>query len=64
MKVIRVTPKDLRAGDKISGHESGWLTVKKVESNCLYIVVTVDSMFGEKELSFSRFEDSIEVIRG
>ena len=59
-----VKPKELKIGDKINGYESGWLTVKAVENNGLYTVVTVDTMFGEKELRYLSYtQERIQVVR-
>lgn len=57
--------KDLRKGDKINGHEDGWLTVlsvKKTEHWCYNIEVLVSGMNGEKMLRYEGMR-SLDIIR-
>ena len=43
MEIVRKYAKDLIPGDKVNGHERGWLTVEEVER--IYLTHTVNIKF-------------------
>ena len=56
---------DLQKGDKINGHEGGWLTVlsvKKVKHWRYNIEVRVSGINGEKALQYESY-DKLDIIR-
>jgi len=70
-KFMSIPLEKLKKGDKINGHEAGWMTVKKVEKGIKLskyhspdVTVTFDTANGEKVIEFLGIgSEHIEVLR-
>ena len=64
---MNIRPNQLKIGDKINGHENGWLTVTDINEYPHAVEVTVDTANGEKVIRYPKigrtFMDTIQVVR-
>ena len=70
INLLNVPPDKLKKGDKVNGHEKGWMTVitikkgVKLPKGCFRnVTVTFDTAASKKETMVFRTSELVEVIR-